>query len=190
MTWNYAYLAHQMHNFLRQGGSAPLQPPKFYICFNFDRTIRDWNHAFMVPKHKTFSYEKEGCPLPTTKKHITCISVNFDLKGPEIMHIQLAKYRIFLGKGALPPCNPPNGMYVQIVTEKGLKLFWFPQMILPWKGGLPPCDHHKSYYFCKFRLKRAWNYVYLARKIPNFLRQGGPAPLQPPRTVYRYNFWQ
>ena len=56
----------------------------------------------------------------------------------------------------------------------------------------------KIIYFCKFRLKRVWNYVYLACKIQNFLRlkrvwnyaylackiqnflrQGGAAPLQP-----------
>ena len=35
------------------------------------------------------------------------------------MQIYLTKYKIFLGKGALPPCNPQNCIYVWIFTEKG-----------------------------------------------------------------------
>ena len=34
-TWNYAYLVCKIHNFLRQGGAALLQPPKLYIYINF-----------------------------------------------------------------------------------------------------------------------------------------------------------
>ena len=60
--------------------------------------------------------------------------------------------------------------------------FTVPQIhILLWKGGMPPCNHQRS---SKFRLKRTWNYAYLARKMQNFLRQGGSArqrvsPLDP-----------
>ena len=37
------------------------------------------------------------------------------------MHIYPTKYKIFLGKGALPPCNPPNRVYVYIWQKRGWK---------------------------------------------------------------------
>ena len=45
--------------------------------------------------------------------------------------------------------------------------------ILLWKEGLSPCDRPPKIIYFKFRLKRAWNYAYLASKIHDFLRQRG-----------------
>ena len=91
--WNYAYLAHQIQNFLGQGGSAPSQPPKsWYIRIHFD--IKGSDCAFMVPPNTYPLMKRRAAPL-----------------GPS-----------------------------------------------------------KIIYFCKFKLKRTWNYAYLACKIQNFLR--------------------
>ena len=38
------------------------------------------------------------------------------------MQIWPTKYKISLGKGAAPPCHHQNRIYIQILTEKGLKL--------------------------------------------------------------------
>ena len=54
---------------------------------------------------------------------------------------------------------------------------WFPQiLVLLWKRSAAPLRPPKIIYFCKFRLKRVWNYAYLACKIQHFLRQGGRGP--------------
>ena len=66
------------------------------------------------------------------------------------MHIKLIKPQTFLDNGHFPL----------------------------WKNGFP-LQTVKIIYFYKFRLKRAWNYAYLACKIHNFPRQGGAAKLTP-----------
>ena len=47
---------------------------------------------------------------------------------------------------------------------------------------MPPCDHQKSYISVNFDQKGP-EIMHIARKIPNFLRQGGAAPLQPPNHI-------
>ena len=101
------------------------------------------------------------------------------------MHISPTKYKIFLGKGALPLTNPQNRIkyYAYILTEKWLKLciygsqkyaffffFFFFFLSAATLRPRPP----EIIYFCRFRWKRAWNKncAYLALKIQNFLMQG------------------
>ena len=52
-------LARKIHNFLMQGGTSPLQPPKSYI--SFDRKGNE-NYAFMFPKN-TLDFKKRSAPL-------------------------------------------------------------------------------------------------------------------------------
>ena len=99
------------------------------------------------------------------------------------MHIQLNKYKNFLRQGGFAPLQSPKSCKRAIFDRKGtwILYFWFPQiLVLLWKRRATPLRPPKIIYFCKFRLKRVWNYAYLACKIQNFLRQGGAAPLQPP----------
>ena len=96
-------------------------------------------------------------------------------------------------QGGFAPLQSPKSCKRIIFDRKGTWIlhFWFPQILvllwkgraaplrLLWKGRAAPLRPPKIIYFCKFRLKRVWNYAYLACKIQNFLRQGGAAPLQP-----------
>ena len=88
--WNYAYLARKIQNFLR---------------LNFDRKETEIIVHIMVPQNTHSFKKRKAAPLQPPNSYI---SVNSDQKGPEIMHIKLVKYKIFLGKGVLPPCNPKS----------------------------------------------------------------------------------
>ena len=152
------------------------------ICIYFDRKETEIVHL-CIKKKNTHSFkkkQKKGCPLATTRNHI---SVNLDQKGPEIMHIWLKKYKIFLRHGGTAPMQPPKsciglGLYFD---RKGTEIvhLWFPKIHILLRSAAPlwPLE---IIYFCKSRPKRAWNYAYLARKMQNFLRQWGAAPFQPP----------
>ena len=61
--------------------------------------------------------------------------------------------------------------------------------ILLWKEGMPPCNHQKLYISVNLD-KKGLKWCNLARKIQNFLRQGGTAPLRPPKLYIdlRINF--
>ena len=84
-------------------------------------------YIYGSPKY-TFSYEKKGCPLATTKNPITFrFSVLSVFSSPNS--------KIFLGKGA--PYNPPNRIRMNF-DRKGTEIVHlrFPQMhILLWKEG-------------------------------------------------------
>ena len=103
---------------------------------------------------------------------------NFDSNELQIMHFQVTKLHIFLGKGALPLATPTCG---QISSTEGIvyqfksgecvfkcvaflrfeSTFWI--MILWYK-------------LREFGLKK---YAFSGHKIQNFLGQSGSAPLQP-----------
>ena len=63
------------------------------------------------------------------------------------MHIQPIKYKIFIRKGELPPCDPQI-VYMHIFWQKG---DWNCAFMVPQnthslkKEKLPFCDHQKSY---------------------------------------------
>ena len=119
---------------------------------------RDWNCAFMVPQIHILLW-KEGLPLATT---IVYISVNWDQKGLKLC--LLARKIVLRQPGAPPLYNPQNCIYIY-------------RRAAPLR---PP----EIIFFCQFRPKRDWNYVYLACKIPNFLMHGGASPLQPPNHYF------
>ena len=77
-------------------GALPLATPKSYSSASLEQ---------IGPKIMHIYHAKFSCPLATPESYI---SVNLDQKGPEIMHIYSSQNtgQIFLGKGALPPCNP------------------------------------------------------------------------------------
>ena len=134
---------------------------------------RNWNCAYLglwFPKY-TFLKEKEGCPL--RPKIIYRYFCKFRLKRAWNYACFACKIQNFLRQGGAAPLQTPKSYYTCMkFYRKGTLIvhLQFPQIrILLWKGGLPPCDHQRS---CKFRLKRAWNYAYLARKMQNFLKQG------------------
>ena len=56
-------------------------------------------------------------------------------------------------------------------------------------GGVQEEKSFSPLYPYKFRLKRAWNYVYLAHQIQHFLKQRGTAPFHHPKS-YRPKFWK
>ena len=89
----------------------------------------------------------------------------------------------FLRQGGFAPLQSPKSCKRIIFDRKGTWIlhFWFLQiLVLLWKRRAAPLRPPKIIYFCKFRLKRVWNYAYLACKIQNFRRQGGAAPLATP----------
>ena len=63
---NYGYLACKIQNFLRQGGTAPLQPHTYTFWQK-----RDWNCAFMVLQIHILLW-KEELPLATTRYYQFC----------------------------------------------------------------------------------------------------------------------
>ena len=146
-------VVHQIQKFLRQGCAAPLSPQN-RICINFDRKGTEIVHLWFPQIH--ILLWKEGLPLATTRYY------TYFCKRPKRAwnYAYLArKIQNFLRQGAQPLCNPQNRIYIR----KRAAPLWPPEII----------------YFCKFLPKRAWNYAYLARKIPNFLRQGGAALATP-----------
>ena len=58
----------------------------------------------MVPQN-THSFKRRAQPCDHQKPYIC---VNLHQKGPEIMHIWLAKYQIFLGKGRCHLATPKS----------------------------------------------------------------------------------
>ena len=89
--------------------------------------------------------------------------------------------RGFRSPGQGSPCNPQNCIHTYNFWQKG---DWNCEFMVPldthsvMKRREPPCDHRKSH-ISVISEKMPWNLAYLARKIPNFLRQGGAVLLQP-----------
>ena len=89
-------------------GAAPcISQNRIGPSINSDAKATETEHLWLPQMY--ISHEKEGCPLPTTK--IIYFS-KFRLKGPEIIHIQLTKYKIFL----CTPCNPGQGLALWTTT--------------------------------------------------------------------------
>ena len=91
-------LACKIQNFLRQGGTSPLRPPKLYIGLriNFDRKGSKIVHLW-----------KEGLPLATTRNHN--ISEIQSKKGLKLC-IFGSQNTIFVpGKGHFPLANTARG---------------------------------------------------------------------------------
>ena len=126
------------------------------------------------------------------------------------MHNQPTKFNIFLGKGALPPCNPKNLIYIKILTEKGLNCaFIVPSNIHSlMKRMAAPLQPPETIYFCKLRPKRVCPLatpkscirIYLKRKGTEIVHLWFPkihillkkraAPLRPPEIIYFCNLDQ
>ena len=116
--WNCAFMVRSKYTFSYEKKSCPLQPPDIIHFFKL-RPKRAWNYAYLTCKIQTnflrqawgstplqpplivYTY-KEGLPPCDHRKSYNSVLAQ---KGPEIMHIKLAKYQIFVGKGVLPPYN-------------------------------------------------------------------------------------
>ena len=98
-----------IQHFLRQQWALPLATPKIVqgLRINLDAKATETEHLWLPQMY--ISHEKEGCPFQPPK---SSISLNLDYYGPEIMHIQLTKYKIFL----CTPCNPRQGLALWTTT--------------------------------------------------------------------------
>ena len=68
--WNYAYLAHRIQNFPRQGGTAPLQPTKSYKHINSGSKGTVIVHLWFTKIH--ILLWKEVLPLYNHQKPYFC----------------------------------------------------------------------------------------------------------------------
>ena len=101
-------LARKIQNFLRQGGTAPLRPPKLYIglCINFDRKGTKIVHLWFRNTH-SFKKRRTAPCLATTRNHN---SSEIQTKKGLKLCIFGSQNTIFLsGKGHFPLANPARG---------------------------------------------------------------------------------
>ena len=100
-------LARKIKNFLRQGGSAPLRPPKLYIGLrmNFDRKGTKLLCVYGSEIH--ILLRKEGLPLATTRNHN--ISEIQTKKGLKLCIFGLQNTIFLSGKEHFPLANPQGG---------------------------------------------------------------------------------
>ena len=99
---NYGYLVCKIQNFLRQGGTAPLQPHTYTFWQK-----RDWNCAFMHGFSKyAFSYEKKSRPLqPPAIIHFCKFRPQRAWKYAYLA----CQIQNFLTQGGAPLQPPPGG---------------------------------------------------------------------------------
>ena len=125
-----------------------------------------WTHTSIMKLHRLRNrgfgglspsiFWVEGPEYPSAPPKSYILIKSWTNKGPNIMQIKPTKYKISLGKGALPPCHHQNRIYVYILTGKGLKLCTFvsPKYTFFYeKKGCPLVTIRK------IRPKRAWNYA-------------------------------
>ena len=116
--------------------------------------------------------------------------LNLDWKGPEIMHFEITKCKIFLGKG-LPPYNIQKSYtYIHLDQRAGLKFDIFSSPIIEcyYSRGRCPLATLKSNTLTNLKYLRTWNYAFYLTKYKFSYTRGcclGPLsralPLDPTR---------
>ena len=125
---------------------------------------------------------KKGCPLQPPEIIYFC---KFRPKRAWNYGYLACKIQNFLRQGGAAPLQPHKYTFWQ-KKDWNCALIVPPKYTFSYEKKSCPLQPPDTIYFCKLRPNRAWNYVYLARKIQNFLRQaGGSTPLQPPK-LYIY----
>ena len=152
---------------------------------------RDWNWASTwFPPNTHYFIKRRTAPLWPSKIIHFCKS---KLKRAWNYAYLARKIQNFLMQGGSALLQPQNGIYIKNFDRKGTEIVhsWFSKITHPFlKRRASPLRPPKFIYFCKFRLKRAWNYhAYLARKIQNFLRQGGMQRKRTLETQKSYISW-
>ena len=144
-------------------GTVPLPPRKSYTCINFDRKGTEIVHLWF------HQMKRRAAPLQPPEIIYSC---KFRPKRARNYAYLACKIQNFLRQGGTAP---------EIVH------LWFPKYTFSYmKRRAAPCNHQILYISVNWNQKLPENYAYLACKIQNFLRQGGAAPLQPPKIVYTY----
>ena len=127
-----------------------------------------------------------------TECNKNAISIQFRLKSAW-KYVYLAhQIQNFLRQEGAGPLQPLNCRSMNFDGKATIIVYGSAQTHSLMKRRAFPFRPPKIIYFCKFSLKRAWNYAYLARKLQHFLRKGDAALLQPPKWYVRptYKFWQ
>ena len=162
-------LARKIQNFLRQGGTAPLRPPKLYIGLriNFDRKGTKIVHLWF---RNTHSFKKRRtAPCDHQKSYISEIQTKKGLK----LCIFGSQNAIFLsGKGHFPLANPARGpapwtLWTPRTSAQSARFAgsWAPHVeILPkHMDSTPPIIHiHLTHY--TLAISQYVNYVHVCKK--------------------------